>query len=137
MQLARVKGTVVSTNKAETLTGLKLLIVKPIDIETWEEKGAPMVAIDAVGAGEGEVVMLVSGSSSRQTQLTVNKPTDLTIAAIIDSVAVSYTHLDVYKRQDLHTGSIFINDDTTMVFDPEFCFYGPMGYCLLYTSRCV
>ena len=81
MQLAIVKGTVVSTNKAETLTGLKLLIVKPIDIETWEEKGAPMVAIDAVGAGEGEVVMLVSGSS-------VNKPTDLTIAAIIDSVDI-------------------------------------------------
>lgn len=88
MQLAIVKGTVVSTNKAETLTGLKLLVVKPIDIETWEEKGAPMVAIDAVGAGEGEVVMLVSGSSSRQTQLTVNKPTDLTIAAIIDSVDI-------------------------------------------------
>ncbi len=88
MQLARVKGTVVSTNKAETLLGMKLLLVKPIDIETWEEKGDVLVAIDAVGAGEGEVVMVVSGSSSRQTEVTVNRPTDLTIAAIVDTVDV-------------------------------------------------
>ena len=88
MQLARVKGTVVSTNKAETLMGMKLLIVKPIDIETWEEKGNRLVAVDAVGAGEGEVVMVVSGSSSRQTRMTENRPTDLTIAAIIDTVDV-------------------------------------------------
>lgn len=88
MQLARVKGTVVSTNKAETLMGMKLLIVKPIDIETWEEKGNLLVAVDAVGAGEGEVVMVVSGSSSRQTRMTENRPTDLTIAAIIDTVDV-------------------------------------------------
>ena len=65
MQIARVKGTVVSTNKAEKLMGLKLLVVKPIDLETMEEKGSPIVAVDAVGAGEGEVVMLVGGSSSR------------------------------------------------------------------------
>ena len=88
MQLARVKGTVVSTNKAETLMGMKLLIVKPIDIETWEEKGNLLVAVDAVGAGEGEGVMVVSGSSSRQTRMTENRPTDLTIAAIIDTVDV-------------------------------------------------
>lgn len=88
MQLARVKGTVVSTNKAETLMGMKLLIVKPIDIETWEEKGGLLVAVDAVGAGEGEVVMVVSGSSSRQTKMTEKRPTDLTIAAIIDTVDV-------------------------------------------------
>ena len=89
MQLARVKGTVVSTNKADSLMGLKLLLVKPIDIETWEEKGELRVAVDAVGAGEGEVVMLVGGSSSRQTRVTENKPTDLTIAAIIDTVDVN------------------------------------------------
>ena len=45
-----------------------------------------MVAIDAVGAGEGEVVMCVGGSSSRQTALTENKPVDLSIIAIVDSV---------------------------------------------------
>ena len=46
MQLARVKGTVVSTNKAEKLNGLKLQLIKPIDIETWQEKGGLLVAID-------------------------------------------------------------------------------------------
>ena len=89
MNLGIVKGTVVSTNKAEKLYGLKLLIVKPIDIETWQEKGAPVVAIDAVGAGEGEIVMTVSGSSSRQTPVTENKPVDQTIIAIIDHVDVN------------------------------------------------
>ena len=88
MQIARVKGTVVSTNKSDKLTGLKLLIVKPIDIETFEEKGSLMVAIDAVGAGEGEIMMCVGGSSSRQTAITDGKPVDQSIVAIIDSVDV-------------------------------------------------
>lgn len=89
MNLGIVKGTVVSTNKAEKLYGLKLLIVKPIDIETWQEKGSLVVAIDAVGAGEGEVVMTVGGSSSRQTNITENKPVDQSIIAIIDHVDVN------------------------------------------------
>lgn len=86
MILARVRGSVVSTNKAEKLLGLKLLIVVPIDIETFQEKGQPLVAIDTVGAGENEVVMCVGGSSSRQTSITDGKPSDLAIIAIIDSV---------------------------------------------------
>ncbi len=86
MQLAMVKGNVVSTTKAEKLNGLKMLIVKPIDIETFEEKGGIIVAIDAIGAGVGEVVMLVGGSSSRQTAITDGKPVDMSIVAIIDSV---------------------------------------------------
>ncbi len=86
MQIARVKGNVVSTNKTEKLMGLKLLIVIPIDLGTFEEKGQPAVAIDTVGAGAGEVVMLCAGSSSRQTTLTENKPSDLAIVAIIDSI---------------------------------------------------
>ncbi|MEA5002799.1 MAG: EutN/CcmL family microcompartment protein [Christensenella sp.] len=88
MQIARVKGTVVSTNKSEKLVGLKLLIVKPIDMETFEEKGSLMVAIDAVGAGEGEVVMCVGGSSSRQTVVTDGRPVDQSIVAIIDTIEV-------------------------------------------------
>ena len=88
MQIARVKGTVASTNKAEKLMGLKLLVVKPIDLETMEEKGSPIVAVDAVGAGEGEVVMLVGGSSSRQTSATENKPVDQSIVAIIDHIDI-------------------------------------------------
>jgi ethanolamine utilization protein EutN/carbon dioxide concentrating mechanism protein CcmL len=88
MILARVAGNVVSTNKADKLHGLKLLIVIPIDIESFAEKGQPLVAIDTVGAGEGEVVMCVGGSSSRQTAMTDGKPSDLAIVAIIDSVEV-------------------------------------------------
>lgn len=86
MILARVIGNVVSTNKSDKLLGLKLLIVIPIEIESFEEKGAPLVAIDTVGAGEDEVVMCVGGSSSRQTSITDGKPSDLAIIAIIDSV---------------------------------------------------
>ena len=86
MILARVRGNVVSTTKSDRLSGLKLLLVVPIDIATFTEKGQPLVAIDAVGAGEGEVVMCVGGSSSRQTALTDAKPVDLSIIAIIDSV---------------------------------------------------
>lgn len=89
MQIARVKGTVVSTTKSDKLNGLKLLIVKPVDIETLEEKGSMIVAIDAVGAGEGEIVMIVGGSSSRQTALTDGKPVDMSIVGIIDSMDVN------------------------------------------------
>lgn len=92
MQIGRVKGTVVSTNKAEKLTGLKLLLVKPIDLESMQEKGGLLVAIDAVGAGEGEVVMLVGGSSSRQTAITDGKPVDMSIVAIID-------HIDIENKR--------------------------------------
>ena len=107
MILARVRGNVVSTNKAEKLHGLKLLIIVPIDIESFEEKGAPLVAIDTVGAGEGEVVMCVGGSSSRQTAQTDGKPSDLAIIAIIDSVELrgklvfkKYETADMSGKQD-------------------------------------
>ncbi len=86
MILGRVRGNVVSTVKSEQLMGYKLLIVVPINIDTFEEQGSPIVSIDTVGAGEGEVVMVVGGSSSRQTAMTQNRPVDSAIVAIIDSV---------------------------------------------------
>jgi len=86
MQICKVVGTVVSTNKAEKLSGLTLLLVRPIDLETFEEKGAPLVSIDTVGAGPGEVVMTVGGSSSRQTAVTDGKPVDQAVVAIIDHI---------------------------------------------------
>ena len=92
MQIARVIGNVVSTSKSEKLDGLKLLIVKPIDLDTVQEKGAPIVSLDTVGAGEGEIVMIVSGSSSRQTTLTDGKPADNAIIAIID-------HIDIHHKR--------------------------------------
>ena len=89
MQIARVIGSVVSTSKSDRLTGLKLLVVRNIDLDTMEEKGSPIIAIDAVGAGEGEVVMLCAGSSSRMTETTKDKPADCTITAIIDYIDIA------------------------------------------------
>jgi microcompartment protein CcmK/EutM len=84
MKLARVIGTVVATKKEERLEGFKLLLVCQLDPEGKEERGT-LVAVDGVGAGIGEVVLVVSGSSARQTDATDKKPVDALIAAIVDT----------------------------------------------------
>lgn len=89
MQLARVIGSLVSTRKSERLLGLKLLIAVPVDMDTMEEKGAPFVTVDTVGAGEGEIIMWAGGSSSRQTDLTGGKPVDSAIVGIVDHVTIA------------------------------------------------
>ena len=86
MILARARGKVISTMKSEKLSGYKLLIVTPIDIDSFQETGAPVVSVDTVGAGEGDVVLVVGGSSARQTDQTENRPVDSAIVAVIDSV---------------------------------------------------
>lgn len=86
MQLAKIIGSVVSTRKSERLEGLKLLVAVPINMDTMQEKGAPFVAVDTVGAGEGEIVMWAGGSSSRQTEQTTGKPVDCSIVGIVDFV---------------------------------------------------
>ena len=88
MQLARVIGSIVSTRKSDRLEGLKLLVAVPIDMDTMQEKGSPFVTVDTVGAGEGEIVMWAGGSSSRQTDLTTNKPVDSSIIGIVDFVDI-------------------------------------------------
>ncbi|HET7787290.1 MAG TPA: EutN/CcmL family microcompartment protein [Myxococcales bacterium] len=85
MLLGRVVGTVVSTNKEQELDGLKLLLVRGADAE-GKPTGSLVVAIDAVGAGVGEVVLYASGSSARQTRVTRDRPVDATIMAIVDSI---------------------------------------------------
>jgi microcompartment protein CcmK/EutM len=85
MQFALVTGNVVSTQKDDKITGRKLLLIQPLNIN-FEPAGSPLVAIDAVGAGEGEVVLYVSGSSARQTRMTEGTPCDCAIMAIIDTV---------------------------------------------------
>jgi microcompartment protein CcmK/EutM len=84
MQLARVVGTVVSSRKEPNISGLKLLVVRPLD-EEGRETGNALVAADAVGAGPDEVVLIAAGSSARQTEATDKKPVDLVILAIVDS----------------------------------------------------
>jgi microcompartment protein CcmK/EutM len=88
MFLGKVIGTVWSTIKDENLVGAKFLIVRQLDLEL-KEKDTFVVAVDSVGAGEGEVVLVATGSSSRQTEFTKNKPVDAVIMAIVDKLDVA------------------------------------------------
>ena len=85
MIFARVTGNVVCTQKDEKLVGCKLMLLQPVDL-AGAPKGNPLVAVDAVGAGEGELVLLVQGSSARQTSRTQGNPVDAVIFAIVDTV---------------------------------------------------
>ncbi|NWF49412.1 MAG: EutN/CcmL family microcompartment protein [Ignavibacteriaceae bacterium] len=88
MFLGKVIGTVWSTKKDENLVGAKFLIVRKLDLEL-KDKNDFVVAVDSVGAGEGEIVLVATGSSSRQTEITKNKPVDAVIMAIVDKLDVS------------------------------------------------
>lgn len=84
MQLGKVVGTVVSTHKVESIEGLKLLSVKDISLRDGKEKDSYVVAVDAVQAGVGDIVLYATGSAARQTLQTLNKPADAVIMAIVD-----------------------------------------------------
>ena len=84
MNLGKVIGTVVSTRKEQTMEGLKLLVVRYVDTD-GKETGGHVVAADAVGAGPGELVLVATGSSARQTIATDKRPCDAVIMAIVDS----------------------------------------------------
>lgn len=88
MFLGKVVGTLVSTQKEATLDGLKFLVVRRLTID-GEETGGYVVAADAVGAGLGEVVMVATGSSARQTRFTDKRSCDAVIMAIVDTWEVS------------------------------------------------
>ena len=89
MVLGKVIGTLVASRKEPTLEGLKLLVVRACDVEgNVAPTGAIAVAVDAVGAGIGEVVLYAAGSSARQTQVTKDRPVDATIMAIVDEIAI-------------------------------------------------
>jgi len=82
--LGRVAGTLVATKKEPTMEGLKLLVVRYLDVD-GSETGQTVVAADAVGAGVDEVVMVASGSSARQTEATRDRPCDAVVMAIVDT----------------------------------------------------
>lgn len=84
MQIGRVVGTVVATAKEPALEGRKFLVVQFLDMNAKAAKSY-VVAVDAVGAGLGEVVLVATGSSARQTDATRNRPSDAVIMAIVDS----------------------------------------------------
>ncbi|MDV2503429.1 MAG: EutN/CcmL family microcompartment protein [bacterium] len=84
MLVGRIVGTVVATQKEQRLEGLKLFVVKRVDIDGGLSE-AFVVAADAVGAGLGETVLCATGSAARQTPLTEGRPVDAVVMAIIDT----------------------------------------------------
>ena len=84
MVLAKVVGTLVSTQKEPSMDGLKFLILQNVDLD-GKAAGGFVVAADAVDAGVGEMVLYASGSSARQTEQTNNRPCDAVVMAIVDN----------------------------------------------------
>ena len=95
MILAQVLGTVVSTRKDPGLVSLKLLLTREVD-GAFKPVGGFVVAADAVGAGEGELVLLAQGSSARMTEVSREKPVDAVICGIVDAVEMGGQ--DVYLK---------------------------------------
>jgi microcompartment protein CcmK/EutM len=93
MFLAKVTGSVIATQKLAAMTGRKLLTVEPLRVEPEQcdrlvGTGRTFVCVDTVGAGLGELVLIVQGSSARMTPETEKLPVDCTIIGIVDSVNV-------------------------------------------------
>lgn len=87
MFLGKVIGTVWSTRKDESLVGSKFLIVRQLNLD-YTPKNSSVIAVDSVGAGVGEIVLVAQGSSARQTSITNNKPIDAVVMAIVDKLDV-------------------------------------------------
>ncbi len=98
MTLGKVVGTVVATQKDRGLDGFKIQIVQTLDVPSMALKPSFVVAIDAVGAGNGEIVLVCSGSSARMTTVTENRPVDAVIVAIVDTAEVEGKA--VYRKSD-------------------------------------
>jgi len=93
MFVAKVTGSVVATQKVEAMVGRKLLVVEPYRLDPEKRNalkttGRTFVAVDTVGAGEGEFVLITQGSSARLTPETKNLPIDTVIVGIVDNVQV-------------------------------------------------
>ena len=102
MFVAKVTGSMVSTQKVSAMVGHKLMVVEPYRIDANDRSrlvttGRTFVAVDTVGAGEGEFVLITQGSSARQTPETKNLPIDTVIIGIIDTVHVD--GVNVFNRE--------------------------------------
>lgn len=101
MFIARVTGSVVSTQKVESMTGHKLLVVEPYRLDekkrqTMVSTGRTFIAVDTLGAGENDYVLITQGSSARLTPQTKTLPIDAVIIGIVDQVHIG--KLSVYAR---------------------------------------
>ncbi|MDR3199084.1 MAG: EutN/CcmL family microcompartment protein [Planctomycetaceae bacterium] len=96
MFIAKIVGSLVSTQKVDSMVGQKLLIIEPYRLNeertVLKTTGRTLVAVDTVGAGENEFVLIVQGSSARNTPATKTLPVDATIIGIVDSL-----HIDKRK----------------------------------------
>ena len=101
MFVAKVTGSIVSTQKVESMVGYKLLIVEPYRLDAKTRKtltttGRTFVSVDTLGAGVGDYVMITQGSSARLTPETKGVPVDCVIVGIVDNVHIDY--LCVYSK---------------------------------------
>jgi ethanolamine utilization protein EutN len=102
MFLAKVTGSLVATQKVGSMVGQKLMIVEPYRVDPQDRNrlvttGRTFVAVDTVGAGEGEFVLITQGSSARMTPETKNLPVDTVIVGLIDAVHVD--HDCIFRRE--------------------------------------
>jgi microcompartment protein CcmK/EutM len=103
MFVARVTGSLIATQKVQSMVGYKLLVVEPYRLEPQDRRsltstGRTFIAVDSLGAGEGEFVLITQGSSARLTPETSDLPIDTVVVGIIDQV-----HIDshcVYSREE-------------------------------------
>lgn len=101
MFIARVTGSVVATQKVDSMTGHKLFVVEPYRLkgdsrDALETTGRTFIAVDTIGAGQGDYVLITQGSSARLTPETQTLPIDAVIIGIVDNVRIDQA--DVYKK---------------------------------------
>jgi ethanolamine utilization protein EutN len=103
MFIARVKGNVVTTQKVPTMTGRKLLIVEPMRVAEDDKSINPtnrtLVAVDSIGAGTDDLVLVTQGSSARMTESTSDSPVDCVVIGIIDTVTALGEMIYVKDKQ--------------------------------------
>jgi microcompartment protein CcmK/EutM len=102
MFVAKVTGSLVATQKVDSMVGQKLLVVEPYRVDPSDRKalvttGRTFVAVDTVGAGEGEFVLITQGSSARLTPETKNLPIDTVIVGLVDTIHVDQNC--VFRRE--------------------------------------
>jgi ethanolamine utilization protein EutN len=93
MFMGRITGSLVATHKVQSMVGQKLLVVEPLRVNEKDQSdlaptGRTFIAVDTVGAGQGEIVLCVQGSSARFTPETKELPVDAAVIGIVDQVAV-------------------------------------------------
>lgn len=85
MNIGRIIGTAVATRKDDTLLGCKLMITQPLTMD-YKETGQPLIAVDTVGAGIGEVVIYAKGTAARNAARKRESAIDVAIVGIVDNI---------------------------------------------------